>query len=440
MSLTAYLVVTTFLDTGPVALLMFFLFRNRMRFSRGITALLLACMCGSVIVGTLYTFQPSFAEGWVRMTYSMLALLLSFAVYLVALRRTACQVLFTLMLVKSYRDCISLLVDVFRKYFRSSDFSRNNLFFYSFSTILALLVTLPFILLFLEKCVRPIAEAEGSLPYWRYLWAIPTSFYFLFRLGVSPYYLDPGNSIKGTFFLPYIWAVAVFLTYFFILRMLSVTIRNAHLEERLHISDLQTSMQRELYDSLRSSMEDTRRLRHDIRHHLAALKGYTENDDCAGAGRYLDSLLDDFKLDESLCENYAVDAVARHYITAAKALGVAVDAALHLPQHLSVEESDVCVVMGNLLENAVEACDRQREGAKFISAKAAIVGRNMVAITVRNSYSGEVRRDGDAFLSAKQNSEAIGISSVRAVADQYRGTAKFTYEDGVFTASVLLNP
>ena len=64
---------------------------------------------------------------------------------------------------------------------------------------------------------------------------------------------------------------------------------------------------------------------------------------------------------------------------------------------------------------------------------------HMLGITVDNSFSGEVKKDGDLFLSDKREGEGVGISSVRAVARKYGGLAKFEAKDGVFQVSVLLS-
>lgn len=440
MSLRSYIWLAAALDSVPVACLMFFLFRNRLRFSKWLTLLCLTGMCCFIAWATFYTLQPGYTRGWGRLIYSVLALALSGGVYTMLFHTTVPQILFTMMVIKGYRDSVSLFVEVLRNVFQNEFFSRDGLMQYCALTGFMILGTLPFIGLFLEKCVRPLTEADDKLPFWHFLWAVPVSFYFLFRLGVSPGYLSPSSGAKGAFLLPFVWTAASFITYFVILRMLSRTVRNAHLAERLHISNVQISMQRELYESLRRTVEDTRRLRHDFRHHMAALKGYADKNDCAGVSRYLNSFLDDFFTEDPLCENYAVDAIARHYVTLAKKAGAEIQVAIDLPQNLAVLESDLCVVLGNLLENAVEACQRQIGGGRFIRIRAAIVGHSMIAITIQNSYTGDIRQSGEAFLSSKRDGEGIGISSVRAIAERYSGTVKFEYGNGLFRASVLLNP
>lgn len=440
MSLLTYLCLVAFSRTIPLVLLPPFTFRRRLRFSKKCTFLVAAGICGFQIMMTFYTFQPSYFGGWSRAGFSMITLLFLFAINLMLLKANAFQVLFTFLVAKSYQDSLSLFVEILREYFKGTS-GGDSLTMQIKLIFFLMLLSLPFVLFFLEKCVRPIVDSNRDLTFWRYLWCIPACFYFIYRLGIFPGYLSTESACRqGTFLLPYAWAATTFLTYYVVLRMLSETVKNALLTERLHTSSLQISIQRELYESLQSSVEDTRRLRHDLRHHLTALKGYTSRGDCPGAEKYLDSFLNNLRTDESMCANYAVDAIMRHYAMLAKKNHATLEADLELPQSLPIPESDVCVVLGNLLENAVEACARQIGGGRFIRIRVGIVGRSMIAINVRNSYTGEIHRSGETFLSSKRDGEGVGISSVRAITAQYQGTAKFEFMDGVFSASVLLVP
>ena len=63
---------------------------------------------------------------------------------------------------------------------------------------------------------------------------------------------------------------------------------------------------------------------------------------------------------------------------------------------------------------------------------------NMLAITIDNSFNGEIKKDGEIFLSHKRKGAGIGLSSVSAVAKKYEGTVKFECKDQIFEASVML--
>ena len=101
-------------------------------------------------------------------------------------------------------------------------------------------------------------------------------------------------------------------------------------------------------------------------------------------------------------------------------------------------ESDVCVVIGNLLENALEACIGQQ--GPYIRAVTRLKGDSGLTIIVDNTAPGPPVTDSDGnLLSTKGDTRGIGTRSIRYIARQYDGKADFQWENGMFMASVFLN-
>lgn len=113
---------------------------------------------------------------------------------------------------------------------------------------------------------------------------------------------------------------------------------------------------------------------------------------------------------------------------------------MQIPRNLGEDEGDVSIIISNLVENAVEACMRMLKGNRFIDIKVAPVGDGkMLAVTVKNSYSGDIHMRNGQFISAKEQKRmGIGTQSVRNMVEMRGGICKYTYGDGVFTASVLI--
>jgi sensor histidine kinase regulating citrate/malate metabolism len=142
--------------------------------------------------------------------------------------------------------------------------------------------------------------------------------------------------------------------------------------------------------------------------------------------------------DVKLCENYAVNAVAAYYNTLARQAGIPISVALTVPEELDGEmESDLCVVVGNLMENAAEACKRMESGDRFIRVGSQL-HHGTLALAVDNSFTGKLQKQDGALLSSKRQGEGTGTSSVKAVARKYGGDARFEEKEGVFQASVYM--
>ena len=185
-------------------------------------------------------------------------------------------------------------------------------------------------------------------------------------------------------------------------------------------------------------MEDPRRARHDLRHHFGALSALAEREAWDELKGYLFQAADSVPADElNLCENPAVDGVAGRYSALSRQDDIPFFCQLDLPPELPVSEMDVCVVLQNLLENALEA-SRNAEGQRYIRLRASIHGDNLVLLIVENPYSGQlIERDG-VFQSTKRTGVGVGLQSVAHIAEKNGGYCRFLYGNGVFTGNVML--
>ena len=206
---------------------------------------------------------------------------------------------------------------------------------------------------------------------------------------------------------------------------------------RIREMDIQQELQGEHYKMLREHIDATRRARHDLKHHLSVFltfidKGETEN--LVGyINEYKASLPDDTAL--TFCENHAVNSILSYYVGIARNEGIDITVHTELPKETGVSDTDLCIVFGNCVENAIEACRNVKEN-RFITICSEIIG-DMLSVTVDNSFDEELTKKGDVFLSRKHDG-GIGISSVRIVALKYNGEARFKASGNVFQASVML--
>ncbi len=135
-------------------------------------------------------------------------------------------------------------------------------------------------------------------------------------------------------------------------------------------------------------------------------------------------------------ESWAVSALKRHYLERAKVLGFQADLQITLPQTWEDAIPDVCLVLNNLLENAIEAL--QREGCGWLRA-GSVATSGYFSLVVGNSCTKPLRTLGGRYLSSKAPGRfGIGLETVQEIAKRYGGLAEFTVENGAFRASVFL--
>jgi signal transduction histidine kinase len=144
---------------------------------------------------------------------------------------------------------------------------------------------------------------------------------------------------------------------------------------------------------------------------------------------------------ERFCENEAVNALIIYYTGIADREGIDVTCRLDIPRKAGrITNIDLARIIGNMLENAVEACRLMNYGAKKIRLQSKISG-DMLVIGMNNSFDGEVKKNATgSFLSRKRESGiATGLDSIRYAAEKYDGSVKFETDDRIFKTSVRLD-
>lgn len=209
----------------------------------------------------------------------------------------------------------------------------------------------------------------------------------------------------------------------------------AHAEQLLKLEERH-------YDQLSNQMEDARRIRHDLRQHLRVIRTLLDQGDADATIAYLKQYTQ--TVQPLLMKPVAffqvpiADALIAYYWSAAQKRGAdfKVNGQIHnLPQSVYV---DFCSILGNLLENALEALDRQEANQpKWIHVRCNIHQKKLM-IEVVNSNSSPVQQKEHRFQSTKRNSPGTGTLSVSIIAQQYGGFASFSHEEDHFTAQVLL--
>ena len=158
---------------------------------------------------------------------------------------------------------------------------------------------------------------------------------------------------------------------------------------------------------------------------LCRLSAMAENGDLGQIREYLfqaESRIP--SLDMKFCENRAADSVIGYYCALAKRENIPFQAQANLPLKLPVDEIDMCLVLSNLLENALEA---------------SLHTNHLILIQVENAYDGEVQKKNGVFQSSKRKGNGVGIQSVRRISEKSGGANAFTYENGIFTAKIMLH-
>ena len=285
--------------------------------------------------------------------------------------------------------------------------------------------------------VREMVEDENFAQTWYVFWVLPLGFIAL-NLFMIPHYqttLYTGRVLQGYLVISIallvllLWFSAVF---FWMANSLN---RNARLQRENQL----LLMQQQRYENLKASIEEARQARHDMRHHFLQISALAEEGDLEKIKAYVSSAVSRIpSLDMGLCENRAVDSVVSFYCAQARREGIPIQTELDLPEEIPTNEMDTCLVLANLLENALEASLKTEQDRRYIRLKAYLHGDKLLLIETENAYDGEIRERNGVFQSRKRKGSGIGLQSVRHIAEQSGGASSFEYSDGIFRAKLML--
>ncbi len=194
-------------------------------------------------------------------------------------------------------------------------------------------------------------------------------------------------------------------------------------------------------EEVENMYRQTRGWRHDYRNHIQTMKAYLSMGRYEELSRYLDQLDEDLSQVDTVIKtgNVMMDAVLNSKISVARAKQITVEAKASVPQRLSIAEVDLCVILGNLLDNAIEACMQiSQESQRFIRIYIDIL-QGQLYLYVINTAAENLRRQSGSYLSTKSAREhGYGLMRMDRVVEKYHGYLDRQDEKGVFATEVLL--
>lgn len=192
------------------------------------------------------------------------------------------------------------------------------------------------------------------------------------------------------------------------------------------------AMESQRYQELRAYVEQTRVLRHDFRQHLHVICGLAETGRLEELKDYLRQYEGELSAPRpTICANAALDAIAGHYELLSRRAHIPVKWQIALPETLPLPEEELCMMLGNLLENALRASESLPEEERRIDVGAQMPSPAMLALSVENTY--------DPRPGATPAGEGIGLVSVKAVVQRYGGGMTVETDGGVFRVNILLS-
>lgn len=205
-----------------------------------------------------------------------------------------------------------------------------------------------------------------------------------------------------------------------------------------------SSYQQELiethYREVDNMYRQIRGWRHDYRNHIQTMKAYAASGDWDAICHYLDLLDEDLTTVDTVIKtgNAMTDAILNSKISLAKSKGITVHADAHIPVKLISSEIDLCCILGNLFDNAIEASLALPEEKRLIRIYMDMKNTQLYISFTNFTAGKKLTKTGGIFKTTKGEGHGFGLVRMDAIIERLDGYINRASEDGAFTTEILL--
>ncbi len=202
--------------------------------------------------------------------------------------------------------------------------------------------------------------------------------------------------------------------------------KNAYYEKQLDLMDF--------------SLKNTRSLRHDIKNHLATIytslnSGYVEQ-----TQKYIEDVMKVYITNNGIVSgNFAIDSILNFKIQEANQNGINIIFDIDIPANISIQPYDAAIILGNLLDNSIEAVIKSGVTDKKINCNIRF-NKGVMLINIKNNFDGNIVHKGDEFITTKNDKEmhGLGLKNVRSSVDKYNGSMDINHNNDIYEVDIML--
>lgn len=186
------------------------------------------------------------------------------------------------------------------------------------------------------------------------------------------------------------------------------------------------------------AQKEIKKLRHDLNNHCIAIQSFFENKDYEKGTEYIKTVsansLSYYKMIET--GNIVFDAILNAKKSIALNKGIKFEAKIQVPENLFIDPTDISVIFGNALDNAIEACERIKKGKKEINMMV-VYDENALICKVMNT---SIKSSNKFFVTTKRDKKnhGFGLDNIKNALEKYNGICKYGLENEMFTLSLVI--
>jgi sensor histidine kinase regulating citrate/malate metabolism len=194
------------------------------------------------------------------------------------------------------------------------------------------------------------------------------------------------------------------------------------------------------YEEIQNIYQTMRGWRHDYHNHIQTMKAHLALNQLEQLDNYLDSLEQDLQTIDTIMKtgNIRLDAILNSKISLIMNRNIEVNAKAQVPGELKINEIDLCVIIGNLLDNSLESCEKlPADSDRFIRVYIGVLKQHLY-ISVTNSTANSSRIEHGKYFSSKGIGHGFGLARIDALVNKHGGYINRQNEPGVFATEIML--
>ena len=207
-----------------------------------------------------------------------------------------------------------------------------------------------------------------------------------------------------------------------------------------HIAAYQNNLISTHYDEVENMYNQVRGWRHDYRNHIQAMKSHVSAGDLDAIARYLDELDTDLQTVDTVIKtgNKMTDAILNSKISLARSKNITITAEANIAVELKTSQLDLCIIIGNLLDNAIEACLALPEDERVIRIYMEMKNTQLYMSFTNAAAQKKQRKISGRFLSTKGTGHGFGLVRIDNIIERHNGYISRNSEDGAYTTEIML--
>jgi two-component system, LytTR family, sensor histidine kinase AgrC len=249
---------------------------------------------------------------------------------------------------------------------------------------------------------------------------------------ISAYYFGKYTLTNDSMQIRILFFLIVLAAYFLLTDVFRGTMEKQKLRYENNIISLEIDAAKQNLRDFKYMQEQAVIYRHDMRHHFALLSNYLNTNEINKAIDYIKITQKNIEsiTPQQFCENETVNLILSSFKTRALKNDVQFTTEIVLPNELPIDDTELCTLLSNALENAINAAssidDKNQRQVKVQS----MIRRNMLLILIENTYSGEI-----AF---ENNDHGFGTKSMLSIIDKHNGECFFESDSILFTTRIII--